>query len=97
MGRSLLDDPRFEAIGRGKGGKRGGGGGSNVEKTKLFLAIGLFVAAGVLFAWYMELLPGTSSTPPGIQMTAEEQKTFDESVKKSKEDMKRPDIQLGGD
>lgn len=95
MGRSLLDDPRFEAIGRGKGGRSGGG--SNAEKTKLFLAIGLFIAAGILFAWYMELLPGTSSRPQPVVMTEEEKKVFDESVKKAQEDMKRPGTVVGGD
>lgn len=99
MARSLLDDPRFESIGRGKGGSRGGGGGANSDKIKLAIAIVLFLIAGGVIAWYYELLPGTGRSRAGAPvMTREEKQQFEEQVKKSEEEaMKRPDVQRGSD
>lgn len=99
MARSLLDDPRFESIGRGKGGSRGGGGGMSGDKIKLALAIVLFLIAGGVIAWYYELLPGTNRSRAGAPvMTPDERKQFDEQVKKSEEEaLKRPDVTTGSD
>lgn len=97
MARSLLDDARYESIGRGKHARSAGGGGAGGDKVKLGVAIGLLAVAALLFAWYYELIPGLSSKPKPVAVSPAEQAAFEEEQKKLDEKVKRGEVIIGGD
>lgn len=98
MARSLLDDPRFESIGKGKGGgSRGGGGGMSGDKIKLIAAIVLFVLAGGVFAWYYELIPLGGGKRPVHVVTQEDKQNFEQQQAQQKQAIDRGQAVVGGD
>lgn len=98
MARSLLDDPRFDSIGKGKGGgSRGGGGGMSGDKVKLIAAIVLFVLAGGVFAWYYELIPMGGSSRPVHVVTEQDRQNLQEQEKQRQQAIDRGQAQIGGD
>ncbi len=94
MARSLLDDSRYDSIGRGRQTKSSGSGG---DKAKLIAAIALFAVAGGVLAWYYELIPGMSSAPPPPVVTPEQQQAFEKQEQQRQEAVKRGEVTIGGD
>jgi len=87
---SLLDGDDFSSIGGKRGG--GGGGGSNMDSKKvikLSIAIVLFLAAGGLFAWQMDLFGSGKSEFAPEPVSAEKQRAREEATKKAEEEMER--------
>ncbi len=97
MARSLLDDARYESIGRGKHARSSGGGGVSGDKLKLGVAIGLLAIAALLFAWYYEMIPGLSSRPKPQVITEAEKQQFEAEQKQMQEKIDRGEIIVGGD
>ena len=98
MARSLLDDPRFDSIGKGKGGgSRGGGGGMDGDKVKLIAAIVLFVLAGGVFAWYYELIPLGRGKKAVQVVTEKDRENFAEQEKARQKAIDRGQATIGGD
>lgn len=83
--RSLEDRPKSSPS---KGGKSG-------DKGKLFLALGLFVVAGVVYLWLSGYIGGPPKSPPA---TAEEVASYEQQKKAVEEAQKgpRPPV-VGGD
>lgn len=78
MARSLLDDPRFEAIGRP--GARRAAGPSTAERWKLALASSMFLVAAGVMLWHF----GFFASGRGVsdhQVSAQDQKILDEQIK----------------
>jgi hypothetical protein len=95
MARSLLDDSRYDSIGRGKSRSSGGASG---DKVKLGLAIGLFVVAGAVLAWYYELIPGMGSTKPApVVITQEQQEEIKKQEDHRQKQIERGEVTVGGD
>lgn len=95
MARSLLDDSRFDSIGRGKQSKSGGG--NSADKVKLTVAIALFALAGGVLAWYYDLIPGMGSKPPQQVITPEEKQAFETQEKQRQQQIQRGEVIVGGD
>ncbi len=96
MARSLLDDSRYDSIGRGK--SRSSGGGASGDKVKLGLAIGLFVLAGGVLAWYYELIPGMgSSRPAPVVITPEQKEEIQKQEAHRQKQIERGEVTVGGD
>lgn len=87
---SLLDGEDFSSIGGKGGGKSsGGGGGSSLDKgkmIKLLVALGLFVAAGGIFAAQMFGGGNEFKTEP---VSAEKQREREEQSQKDQEELER--------
>lgn len=90
--RSLTEG--LESIGKSRGG--GGGGKSKAETMKLVFAIGLFLVAGLVLAWYYDLLPFGGAKPVGIgEMTPQQQQQIEQSQQIMEQQLKRPDVIQG--
>lgn len=98
MARSLLDDPRFDNIGKGKGGGGSrGGGGMDADKIKLIAAIALFAAAGLVFAWYYDLIPGGGSKKPVHIVTEADKANLQQQQAAQQQQIDRGQATVGGD
>src|SRR5688572_23022581 len=86
----------LDSIGRkGGGGARGGSGGGKGDTVKLFVAIGLFLIAGLVLAWYYDLLPGFGGQSTAAPPTPEQEKLIQESQEIQKKESLRKDVEIG--
>lgn len=89
--RSLLDDDRLSSIGSAKAAKSGG----NKQGIKLFAALGLFVVAGLIFAWSQGWIFAKEEEKPPPP-SAEELKQVEQQQKQIQEKIKSGAVQSGG-
>lgn len=89
--RSLTEG--LESIGKSRSS---GGGKSKAETMKLGLAIGLFLVAGLVLAWYYDFLPFGGAKPVGIgEMSPQQQQQLEQSQQIMEQQLKRPDVIQG--
>ena len=87
--KSLVDD-RFESI----GAKKGPAAKKN-DSLKLIFALVLFLAAGVVFAWYSGLFGGSAAEKPPPE-TAEVKQAFQEQQKRTEQAIQSGKAKAGG-
>jgi hypothetical protein len=73
--------------------RKSGGGTSGADKIKLLVALGLFLIAGLVFAWYYGYLGGGVEKPPPPTPAQEAQ--MQESQKIQQKEALRKDVQQG--
>lgn len=69
-------------------------GSSSADKIKLLVALGLFLIAGLVLAWYYDLLPGGGEAPPPPP-TPQQQQQIEESQKIQQKESLRKDVTTG--
>jgi hypothetical protein len=73
--------------------RKSGGGTSSADKIKLLIALGLFLIAGLVFAWYSGYIGGGGEKPPPPTPAQEAQ--MQESQKIQQKEALRKDVIQG--